>query len=128
MLAGCRELVAKLCSEDSGCVQDSNFHLVDSRPTRSKGFGQRRHHQQHQHNKRNADKDDYRTLNPGGNKPEQRHQRAPPHQRRPNNFWREQRVRALLPCLQRATQQTERASLTLACLDHVDLTTAASSQ
>ena len=69
-------------------MQDSNFHLVDSRPTRSKNFGQRRH--QFQHNKRTGDKDDYRTLNPKAE--QQRNQRNPPHQKRPHQFWREQRV------------------------------------
>ena len=68
-------------------MQDSNFHLVDSRPTRSKNMGQRRHNFQQ---KRNVDKDDYRTVNPKSENPRHRQQQPP---KRPQH-WREQRVRS----------------------------------
>jgi hypothetical protein len=67
-------------------MQDSNFHLVDSRPTRSKNMGQRRHNFQQ---KRNVDKDDYRTVNPKSENQRNRQQQQP---KRPQH-WREQRVR-----------------------------------
>lgn len=66
-------------------MQDSNFHLVDSRPTRSKNMGQRRHNFQQ---KRNVDKDDYRTVNPKSDNQRNRQQQQP---KRPQH-WREQRV------------------------------------
>lgn len=49
-------------------------------------MGQRRHHQFQ--NKRNADKDDYRTVNP---KQDNQRNRQQQHQKRPH-YWREQRV------------------------------------
>lgn len=77
-------------------MQDSNFHLVDSRPTRTKPFGPRRN--QFQHKNRNADKDDYRSLHPGGKAEQERNRQKQQKQQQQyrGRFWNEQRVRQLL--------------------------------